>query len=208
MASKFIFENYSESEFKIMDRNIRQAYRMVDFAIKQLITAIGILGTSSRNQNQNYSYDMNGLLKSALIEFGGNDIKALGEAKSKLLDIKNKFRRGGMTLIRHDSKGEHKNRNTIAEAEKPGKKQWYGPLFFDRMTDSLNSRPRVVIHEFGHSVGLDHEFQGIASTADKSGKVRDSGIAQVAIGADGLALFCYRLYARRYTKRMELMHFD
>ena len=51
MASKFIFENFSESEYKIMDRNIRQAYRMVDFAIKQLITTIGILGTSSRKQN-------------------------------------------------------------------------------------------------------------------------------------------------------------
>ena len=206
MASKFTFDSFSEPEYKIMDRNIRQAYKMVDHAIKQLITAIGILGTSSRNTV--YSYDMSGILDAARVEFGGNDIKALGEAKDKLLSIKNKFRRGGMTLIRHNSEGKHKNRNTIAEAETPGKKQWYGPSFFNEMTDGLHSRPRIVIHEFGHSIGLDHEFQGIAFTGDGNGTARNTGPAQVAIGADGLALFCYRIYTRRYTNKMKLMHFD
>ena len=193
-SKKYTFSNFNEEEYNIIDRNIRQMYRMIDYVIKQLITAIGLVGTSSNSYD--YSPGLNGLLNAAKLEFGDNSIKTLGDVKDKLLDMKNKLLRG-LEITRHNEK----NRNQIAEAETPGKKIWIGPKYYSNMSDHLSSRPRVLIHEVAHNIGLDHVFQGLKITANSN----KTSAAQIAIGADGIALFCYRIYTGRYSTRISKM---
>ena len=212
MTSAYYFENFTDEEKEIMISSLKQAHNMLHYTINQVTNAIILI--KDNTSSYNYSRGMNDLLKAAKIEFGGNDKKALEEIKDKLLKIKDKIRRSGMTIIKHNGKG---TRNSIAEAETPGMRQWYGPDFFNEKIIKKNSnkghncRERIIIHEFGHSVGLDHEFQGAEITGTVNGNnatTKVTGIANVAIGADGLALFCYRIFKGKCHNNFNLMHFD
>jgi hypothetical protein len=192
-GSTYYFAGCDDRQMEILDRTIRQAYLMVQRA-QVVLTDYLLAGAvaESPEYDTNLTYEMlRRLLRS---EFGASTSAQVREIKWKFLMMEYKMRRG-LEIECHTDPA----RNQIAEAEVPGRRMWFGPLFFNDFTDELHSRPRVFVHELAHTVGIGHDMVGISITAGSDAV----DAAEYAFHADAFATLATRLYTGRLWQRLE-----
>lgn len=191
-TTTYRYSDCSDEEIEILNRNFERAYLMARHAREQMSNLILAVAEAEPPSPSRLAPDALALRHVIGRLFGADTVDVLRDIRRRFGRIVYRFQ-ANRTVVCHDP-----TRHLVASAAVGGTDIWIGPLFFSRYSDSLDARPRILIHEMAHNSGLEHAMTGLALTAGEEG----TRPAEVAHHSDSYAELAYRIYTGDFFGRL------